>query len=80
MIVFAVAIIEYGTGVHWRIVMLIAFIGILRNVGIPGPKDIKYENLIQIPNFSRFVCKLNGRDSERYNIYIDRRKLSVTVC
>ena len=30
VVVLAVAIIEYGTGVHWRVVMLIAFVGILR--------------------------------------------------
>ena len=69
-VIVLAGVIEGGTGVYWRIVMLIAFIGILRNVGIPGPKDIKYENLIQIPNFSKFVCKLT----------VDRRKLSITVC
>ena len=37
VIVLAV-IIEGGTGVHWRIVMLKTFVGILRN-----PKDIKNE-------------------------------------
>ena len=49
MIVLAV-VIEGGTGVHRRIVMLIALIGILRN-----PKDI--EKLKSIPEPIRFNCK-----------------------
>ena len=58
MNVLAVVIIEDGTGVHWRIVMLIAFVGILRKgerrtVPALGPKDVKNENLIQIPKLSR---------------------------
>ena len=57
MIVLAV-VIEGGTGIHRRIVMLIAFVGILRKgerrtVPALGPKDVKNENLIQIPKLSR---------------------------
>ena len=43
MIVLAVVIIG-GTSIHWRIVMLIAFIGILRN-----PKENMY-TLMKSPN------------------------------